>query len=44
MEKAMNSYETLFVVNPNLSEEDTKAVIDKFTGVAEKIKGDKGDK
>ena len=33
MEKAMNSYETLFVVNPNLSEEDTKAVIDKFTAV-----------
>ncbi len=33
MEKAMNSYETLFVVNPNLSEEDTKAVIDKFTGI-----------
>ncbi len=33
MEKAMNSYETLFVVNPNLSEEDTKAVIDKFTAI-----------
>ena len=33
MEKVMNSYETLFVVNPNLSEEDTKSVIDKFTGI-----------
>ena len=33
MEKVMNSYETLFVVNPELSEEATKAVIDKFTGV-----------
>ena len=33
MEKAMNSYETLFVVNPNLSEEDTKAVIDKFAAI-----------
>ena len=33
MEKAMNSYETMFVVNPNLSEEETKAVIDKFTAI-----------
>ncbi len=33
MEKTMNSYETLFVVNPELSEEATKAVIEKFTGV-----------
>ncbi|MBQ7715849.1 MAG: 30S ribosomal protein S6 [Clostridia bacterium] len=29
----MNSYETLFIVNPNLSEEDTKNVIDKFVGI-----------
>lgn len=33
MEKLLNSYETLFVVNPQLSEEDTKKVIDKFTGL-----------
>lgn len=28
----MNSYETLFVVNPQLSEEDTKKIIDKYVG------------
>jgi len=33
MEKTMNSYETLFVVKPDLSEEDTKAVIEKFTSI-----------
>lgn len=33
MEKAMNSYETLFVVYPTLSEEDTKAVVDKFVSL-----------
>lgn len=33
MEKLMNSYETLFVVNPQLSEEDTKKVIDKFVNL-----------
>ncbi len=35
MEKKMNSYETLFVINPALSEEDTKAVIAKFTAIIE---------
>ena len=34
MEKLLNSYETLFVVNPALSEEDTKKVIDKFVAIA----------
>ena len=33
MEKLMNSYETLFVVNPQLSEEETKKVIDKFVSI-----------
>ena len=33
MEKTMNSYETLFVVNPELTEEATKAVIEKFTAI-----------
>lgn len=33
MDKLNNSYETLFVVNPQLSEEDTKKVIDKFVGL-----------
>lgn len=31
MEKVMCSYETLFVVRPDLSEEDTAAVVNKFT-------------
>lgn len=31
MEKINNSYETLFVIDPDLSEEATKALIEKFT-------------
>ncbi len=31
MEKIMSSYETLFVVRPDLSEEATAAVVNKFT-------------
>lgn len=34
MEKKMCSYETLFAVNGNLSEEDAKAVIEKFAALA----------
>ena len=30
MEKIINSYETLYVIDPDLSEEATKALIDKF--------------
>ena len=33
MEKIINSYETLFVISPELSEEDTKALVEKFTGL-----------
>ena len=33
MEKILNSYETMFIVNPQLSEEDTKAVVEKFTAL-----------
>ena len=33
MEKIMNSYETLFVISPELSEDATKALIEKFTGL-----------
>lgn len=33
MEKIINSYEALFVISPDLSEEDTKALIEKFTGI-----------
>ncbi len=29
----MGSYETLFVVNPQLNEEDTKAMVEKFTAL-----------
>lgn len=33
MEKNLNYYETLFVVSPALSEEETKSVIEKFTAL-----------
>lgn len=33
MEKVICSYETLFVVKPDLSEEATTAVVNKFTGL-----------
>ncbi len=33
MEEKLNSYETLFVIAPNLSEEDTKAIVEKFTAI-----------
>lgn len=29
----MRSYETLFIVNPELDEEQTKAVIEKYTNL-----------
>ena len=32
MEK-IGSYETLFVVNAQMTEEDTKAMVEKFTGL-----------
>ena len=31
MEKITNTYETLFVIDPDLTEEGTKALIEKFT-------------
>ena len=31
MENSKNSYETLFVIDPDLTEEATKAMIEKFT-------------
>lgn len=31
MENKLKSYETLFVISPDLSEEDTKALVEKFT-------------
>ena len=33
MEKVMNSYETLFVVDASLSEEEVKATVEKFTAL-----------
>ena len=33
MEKVVNSYETLFIVNPTLNEDDIKATVDKFTAL-----------
>ena len=33
MEKVICSYETLFVVKPNLNEEETTAIVNKFTSL-----------
>lgn len=33
MENSKNLYETLFVIDPRLSEEETKAMFDRFTGL-----------
>ena len=33
MEKITNSYETLFVIDPDLTEEATRALIEKFTSL-----------
>lgn len=35
MEKVINNYETIFVINPSLDEEATKAVVDKFKTLIE---------
>jgi small subunit ribosomal protein S6 len=35
----MRHYETIYIVNPELSDEDTRGVIEKFSGVIEKEKG-----
>ncbi|MBN1105693.1 MAG: 30S ribosomal protein S6 [Deltaproteobacteria bacterium] len=35
----MRHYETIFIVHPNLSEEDYKEVLRKFTNLVEKLKG-----
>ncbi|MGE5328434.1 MAG: 30S ribosomal protein S6 [Deltaproteobacteria bacterium] len=31
----VNSYESIFIINPNLEEEATKAVVEKFKGLIE---------
>lgn len=33
MEQLVSKYETVFIVSPDLSEEDAKALSDKFTGI-----------
>ncbi len=33
MEKIINSYETLFVIDPDLTEEATKALVEKLTSL-----------
>jgi len=35
----MRHYETIFIVHPNLSEEEYKQVLRKFTNLVEKLKG-----
>ena len=32
----MNAYETLFIINPNITEEDSKVVIERIKSVIEK--------
>jgi len=29
----MNKYETIFIINPNLGEDETKALVEKFKGL-----------
>ncbi len=36
MEKITNTYETLFVIDPDLTEEGTKALVEKFTALIAK--------
>jgi small subunit ribosomal protein S6 len=38
-ESRMRYYETIFIVHPNLSEEEYKEVLRKFTNLVEKLKG-----
>jgi len=35
----MRHYETIFIVNPELTDEDYKAVLNKFSALVEKLKG-----
>ena len=35
MVEVINKYETIFVLNPSLSEEETQALVDKFTSLIE---------
>ncbi len=35
MVEIINKYETIFILNPSLSEEDTQALVDKFTSLIE---------
>ena len=36
MENVIHSYETMFIINPQLSEEETKAIVEKFKTLIEK--------
>ena len=35
MAKASEKYEVMYIISPNLSEEETAAVVEKFTGLVE---------
>ena len=35
MEKVIHSYKTMFIINPQLSEEETKAIVEKFKTLIE---------
>ena len=36
----MRKYETIFIINPDLSEEDSKGVIEKVRGLVEDLQGE----
>jgi small subunit ribosomal protein S6 len=36
----MRKYETIFIINPDLSEEDSKGVIDKVRGIIQSLQGE----
>ncbi len=36
----MRKYETIFIINPDLNEEDTKGLIDRVRGIIESLRGE----
>jgi small subunit ribosomal protein S6 len=36
----MQKYETIFIINPDLTDEDTKGIIEKVNGIIQRLKGE----
>jgi len=36
----MQKYETIFIINPDLTDEDTKGIIEKVSGIIQRLKGE----